>query len=468
MSDVTTLPISPQLFWWLLGLGGMGITVLLVFGILAAMGRSAPPPLERLQKEFGLHGLNPGLFLVLAVLWVGLFLILVGGLFGLIWDVLWHELPNRNEKDALWDWRFGLVQLTALTTVLGAVIVLPMHLVRLSLNSRQTSLEEESFTSDNLTRAVENLGSEKEIVRISALLGLKEIALRVPIHQLQIERIVECHIRMIAAMPENPDVFEDPIPAVKDNCASRAFSDASDHDFHSRNKNIREWVKNLSPVSEEVRTAIEVWAAVPKPGNVRADFTNLNLQGLKISNCGLRHANFRGSNLDGAQFFNCTFEYVDFSGVSSSQEMGSAKGPAYHVEKSATFRGSVFYNCQIQFSNFSGTVLDSSTFYETHLCENAFAGASFLFANLETSTFSKNYMFLTCLQPCYSVNFDLFTNNTLIAFQDLRGWTSVHSEHNQFRISELFKPEDEYRSEWRAHVESLKVTPPTLAPKSGA
>ena len=79
--------------------------------------------------------------------------------------MIWYDIPNPDQQKQVWNWRFTLAQLAALTTVLGAVIALPVTINRLILSRRQTKTAEEGLITDRINKAVEMLGADKTVKR---------------------------------------------------------------------------------------------------------------------------------------------------------------------------------------------------------------------------------------------------------------------------------------------------------------
>lgn len=161
--ETTTLPIPPDLFSAIAGLGGFALFVLIVYGALIPVGHSHVAPLERVKERLGMAGLNSGLFLIALALWGAIFLSLAIGLIWLIWEMIWMSVPEATR--ATWDFRFALARLAGMTATLGAVVALPFTLVRVRLNAEQTRTAQEGLITDRVNKAVEGLGADKVVKR---------------------------------------------------------------------------------------------------------------------------------------------------------------------------------------------------------------------------------------------------------------------------------------------------------------
>ena len=139
-----------------------------------------PRWLCRAQDWTGLTEWHPIPFLVLALTWSLVAITLFGGFYAVLWQMIFQDPPEGQE--AVWNWRFSIAQLVAVTTVLGAVIALPITLNRLVLTRRQTEAAENDHANsvqgqitDRINTAVQGLGAQKEVNRIGRPVFLREV-----------------------------------------------------------------------------------------------------------------------------------------------------------------------------------------------------------------------------------------------------------------------------------------------------
>ncbi|MGY9049323.1 hypothetical protein P775_27335 [Puniceibacterium antarcticum] len=189
------LPLPSDTFWGLATLLGVTLLMGVVFLALWQMGRTAINPLGPLQERLGLSALNPGLVLMLVTLWGLLFLTLTAGLFGLIFDILIHAVPVQGQTEEVWNWRFKLVQITALTGVLGAVTALPFSLLKLLFSRRQTIAAEEGLITERLSKAIEQLGHEDTAVRMGAIHLLDRIMVDSIVDRVMVLRTLNAYLK---------------------------------------------------------------------------------------------------------------------------------------------------------------------------------------------------------------------------------------------------------------------------------
>jgi len=198
------------------------VLLLVVLLILSETAQRAPADgnraglLRRWARSMGLDALPMWLFLLICLTWLLIFLTLLLGLYLMIWGLIWAEVPSGGAET--WDWRFGLAQIVALTTILGAVIALPLTMQRLRLASRQTETAEQGLITDRINKAVEGLGAEKTArrdgeertqpnleVRIGAIYALERIARDSDRDHVQIMEILCAYIRHNAPAPVEDD-----------------------------------------------------------------------------------------------------------------------------------------------------------------------------------------------------------------------------------------------------------------------
>jgi len=146
----------------------IGLTVVF-YGVQWVVGQSAEAPtapddrIRRLADKVGMTGLHTVLFLILLLTWGIVAGTLFAGLYAILWQVIFHAPPEGAED--LWNWRFTLAQLVALTTVLGAVIALPITINRLILTRRQTETAEDALFNDKVSVATTDLAARRQITR---------------------------------------------------------------------------------------------------------------------------------------------------------------------------------------------------------------------------------------------------------------------------------------------------------------
>ncbi|MDF1718736.1 MAG: pentapeptide repeat-containing protein [Antarcticimicrobium sp.] len=155
----TTLPIPPDLFWAIAGLGGCALFVLIIYGFLNIPGHNHVAPLERVKQRLGLDEMSSGLFLIALAFWGVLFLLLFFGLVWLIWKMIQMDIsPEDTER----FWGFAIARIAGLTATLGAVVALPFTLVRVKFTAEQTATAAETLFNDKISAASEGLHAMRQ------------------------------------------------------------------------------------------------------------------------------------------------------------------------------------------------------------------------------------------------------------------------------------------------------------------
>ena len=120
--------------------------------------------MTRLQAELGLDRLPAGIFAAGAVLWV---IILIALFLGLLWTIASAALhgpaliPGGPDRAALHP-----DSLAALTATLGAVVALPLTLIKVRLTRQQTDTAEEALFNDKINAAATDLAARRQVTRV--------------------------------------------------------------------------------------------------------------------------------------------------------------------------------------------------------------------------------------------------------------------------------------------------------------
>lgn len=156
---------------------GLTVVFYAVQGLVGRSGEAPNAPDDRIKaiaKRVGMEALHPTAFFFLALTWGIVAATLFAGLYVILIQVIFHAPPDGAQDT--WNWRFTLAQLAALTTVLGAVIALPITINRLILTRRQTDTVEQGHITDRINKAVEGLGAEKTKNRMGRTIKYTEIS----------------------------------------------------------------------------------------------------------------------------------------------------------------------------------------------------------------------------------------------------------------------------------------------------
>ncbi|MEQ9242722.1 pentapeptide repeat-containing protein [Roseovarius indicus] len=445
---------------------GLTLTFFLIQSLTANSGtppRTADDRLQGLAKSVGLGGLPPVLFLFVGLTWLVVALTLLFGLYRFIWMMVWQTAPTGNEE--LWAWRFGLAQIAALTTVLGAVIALPLTMARLVLTRRQADIAQEGLITERINTAVAGLGAEKTVsihrkdsrnnylfhekelaedskrgnldfkrpvivqltepnleVRIGAIYALERIAHDSNRDIADIVDLLCAYIRHNApkhgSMKSPHEVYRDLNTATIDGPGLNAHQIFEHRDFEAANtigvnptelnhETLAEWSLTLPRTRIDIQTALSALGRLKgrldiKHPSHRLDLSDTNLQNAQLVGR-FNNSDFSNSHLDNCKL-NGQFDFSNFTRSSLQQ---------VHA------RNSSFSNCDFGKANlcgafFGGANLERSRFWFTWIEHTNFNGA-----NLVGSDFYEAETWHVYLHQDADASYSRFSNGPLEAFKGL-------------------------------------------------
>lgn len=170
MSDTVTLPVNPETFWGLVGLGAVLLVGMIARIIIILLSTWKPGAQDRvftrIKARLGLAGMPEWIFMLGMLLWGVIFTVLFLGLLWTIISAAFHA-PARTQADQT-ALRFVLISLTALTATLGAVVAFPVMLIRIALTRKQTETAEEALFNDKINAAAEGLAARRQVTKAVA------------------------------------------------------------------------------------------------------------------------------------------------------------------------------------------------------------------------------------------------------------------------------------------------------------
>lgn len=116
--------------------------------------------LKDLQRTLSLSRIPLWIIVPLGVIWCVLFIVLLVSLFWVLFEMP-RVVGNSDETAGQIVLRFSLLSIAALTATLGAVVTLPLTLVRIQYTRRQTETIEQGLITDRINKAVEMLGRRR-------------------------------------------------------------------------------------------------------------------------------------------------------------------------------------------------------------------------------------------------------------------------------------------------------------------
>jgi len=318
----------------------LGIVLVLAFlfvpigiSLFPYKGDPAKPPFERLQRRMGLGNVNSGLLFVAIALWT---MILGSLVLGLLWEV-WSIIASTASQDIaeIWNWRFSLAKIAALTATLAAVVALPFTLIRLTFTRTQTETAVEAFFNDKINAAVEDLHARRQISepviegektgfetlweddvirRNGAIDRLEGLAQESPPSAERIARMLSAYVRELSRQYE-----AEPSPKNKD------------VDF------LQTWAYSMTPARSDIQSAAQCLGRLRKTlsasaGLMRLDMERTNLQALMLNHCSFHHTDFHLTHLQAAFLVKCDLRGCSFIGTElegTSLNYANCKGTSF-------------------------------------------------------------------------------------------------------------------------------------------
>lgn len=367
---------APMLFWGGLILGGLAVAALLIQGFLKSAKDEVREPVDKLFKQLGMDALPFFLSIVLAILWTLLFLILLAGLFGLIVDVLLEVPPSRDNKEGVWDWRFRLVQLTVLTTVLGAVVILPVTLQRLRLTREQTETAKASLFNEKITEAAADLHAQRQVTkevegkfetvweddvvrRNAAIDRLEGLVREEPQEAVRVSRLLSVYVRELSK--------------------SHPPQKAPDTDNILQ---IRDWTRSLAVKRSDMQNAVQVLGRLSDIENVdveelEIDLSGANLQRMELNGLNFENAQMTSCFLDGARLRDSSFNQARMwsSSLVSTRFMTMSFDGTQLA--GALCNNAIFHSTSMKRANLDQCKFNRSRFYGADLSGSSFQNANF-------------------------------------------------------------------------------------------
>ena len=351
-------------------------------------------------------------------LYLCVFALLVGGLMWTIThvpDIIGDVIYAKDPSEARWL----LASLAALTAVTSAAVALPFTVLKTVYNRRQTEVAEQSHITDQINKAVENLGATRPSgdrnepnleVRIGGLLALERIGRQNPEEHIQVMQILCSYIR------ENTNLF------IKQS-VDFAPDGRPNGDYVFPRSDLRMALDIIARRGPDLK---EIEKLRPEPYRLDfhgTDFRGLSLRHQDFESAILSYAQFQGADLEGvnlrlAQLNNVEFESAslytaDLSGSDMSfcdfehanlnnADLENAKIVLTDFIRSdlrdTSFRGSYinrvnFNGSRMQLSDFSGSYLNRVMFHGTNSIDTSlFIGAAICSSELALTTIENDQL----------------------------------------------------------------------------
>jgi len=145
---------------------------------------------------------------------------------------------------------------------LAAAFGAPFVAWRAMIAHRQTQVSERGLASDRFRKANELLGSENESLRIAPLHILAELACTRQADLDAATGVIVNRVRQLSSYP--PVDFDDSIPEVRPDVASRATEDLSSAETHHRDEAIKAWIASIPSPVQELKVALDLLGQIPR------------------------------------------------------------------------------------------------------------------------------------------------------------------------------------------------------------
>ena len=306
MDDPLTLTIN---FSHPLVAGGAALLALMFLSWLVYLtlpeAKGDDGPLHKLRAALGMERLPHALILSILALYTALASILILGLFGLIVDTL-HASGRSN------DYLFYVLRIGGLTAVLGAVIALPLTVIRLRLTQEQTETARESLFNDKINEATKGLYARRQVTvgegeeakdhwesdvvqRCAAIDRLEGLAQEKPTEVPRIARLLSVYVRELSAEVPAHEQPTDASPAALWN-----------------------WAVNLPRLRSDIEKAAQTIGRLAGIGpatltNAEIDLSGANLQRADLSYSKLDSAVLKDAQMQAANLFCAQMNEADLS-----------------------------------------------------------------------------------------------------------------------------------------------------------
>ncbi|WP_139229844.1 pentapeptide repeat-containing protein [Litoreibacter janthinus] len=410
--------------------GGILVAWLMLIGValflvLAALKRIKPKPSSS-RRESVLSWLRNYYWVAMLITGVGLgigattfYLAEVGysvaGIVNALRAEAWRDTPNAE------DLRNLATATAVLLAALAAATTMIFQLVKVWIAERQTKTSEQSHITDQINKAVEGLGTEKNVktddgvettrpnieVRVGAIYALERIAQDSPRDHVQIMEILTAYVRENAPAASALKFQQDDFPVAtnhpdlrwvdtdgwsperirryltiywetKGRAHRKSGGKAEDNTFGQHACHSRRWAAGLRPRADiqsamqviARRSAKQIQAERSDPRYSRMgyqiDLRDCNLQGIKLTEPAFEGANFAGSYLDGAhlQEANLNHANLEYSHFRSADlrfsELNFANFESADLEV-ADLEGVIMKAVDLKNANLGGTDLTGAT-----------------------------------------------------------------------------------------------------------
>ncbi len=300
-------------------------SVVVFFAISAAEGKPRPRRFDSLEA-----------LRAAAILFAPVWVLLVGHVLWALWGLASEFNPSVQDGDLRWH----ALAFVGLITSLLALISAPLALIRVWTTERQTRTAEQGHMTDRISKAVEQLGTEKTVKVIE---DGKSVEKTVPNIEVRIgalsslERIAQDSVTYDRGR-DHVRVMQILCAYLRENAPSTGTAPTADLERRATPRMDIEIAINV--IKGRNREQVEL--------EVKSGF-RLNLHSVCFDGCDLSKA-----NLSGALLYNCRFEAANLSyaDLTGAQMEGALIDYAHFL--GTTLRGTNLNRCIFSKSNFLG------------------------------------------------------------------------------------------------------------------
>lgn len=329
-------------FWLTLAIIALGTWV--IFALQSKLPKNHPTSIDALAKRLDLEATPRSLLLLFTLTYVLAFGSLALVLLWTIWHLLWLGMTGALTHTNAADIRPILFALAASIAALGSLIALPLTILRLRLNTRQTATTEDSLFNDKINAAAANLAARRIVTtriaengkdqiltehqddivtRANAIARLEALAIERPTEAPQIARMLCIYLyelsKLYPAKPSPRAIWnnlhqntENSMGLTPEQISERTGITPDD----ITDEAILNWAKGLRPARSDMERAAQAVFRLNSMAGNRPNLTHVNFQGFQLEFANLRGAILKDANFDGCNLAYCDFGTASLVGVS--------------------------------------------------------------------------------------------------------------------------------------------------------
>ena len=371
MNDTIDFSLPGPLVWGLTSLGALILASWLIY-IALPNAEAKPNSLTRLRDGLGLKGVPPILLIagtiaytiIAAILTVGLALLILG-------TIALPFAEGMTADEVQKEFLFYVLRLAGLTTVLGAVIALPLTVIRLRLTQKQTETATASLFNEKINAATEGLYARRQVTewrrgqshvfwqddivqRNAAIDRLEGLAQEEPAETQRIARLLSVYVRELSAEVPAQDPPEGATP-----------------------QDLRNWAFALPKPRSDMEKAAQTLGRLHEHAEAPLANGEIDLRGANLQRCDIRELAFDKALFEGAQLQGASLGYAQLQGT----HLGGAQLQGADLE-GAQLQGAVLRGAQLQGADLRGAQLQEADLEGAQLQGADLSGAQLQEANL--------------------------------------------------------------------------------------